>query len=349
MTPWLLLVPAACGLASEAPAAWLGSLLTLLLLVALVSQRREATRQLERLARRLEEADRPPPAEPEASGVPERLRRAVELALAARQAALRHQARITADLTGVSQDLDRATARLERSGDALRGHVRTMADGARRHGHEGEVLRSQIRTTEDRLPDLFTGLDAGIGAIDAASGALEQVFANQDRMAEAAAVLGDMAERTNLLALNAAIEAARVGERGSGFVVVAGEIRKLAEQAGQSARALQGLLQAGAGARGECAGGVAASRERLRGARGEVAFAGELLSNARQALDRLLGTADELSRMVDELAFEVHQDTAARELLSEFTRRLEELARPAAAAAATPAPAGPAGAAGSRG
>jgi ABC-type amino acid transport substrate-binding protein len=77
----------------------------------------------------------------------------------------------------------------------------------------------------------------------ATASAMNSIRDATKRMAQAVTVIQEIANQTNLLSLNAAIEAAKAGEQGKGFSVVAEEVRKLAERCAQATREVQGLIQ----------------------------------------------------------------------------------------------------------
>ncbi len=106
----------------------------------------------------------------------------------------------------------------------------SQADEAAQQGH-AVVLR-----TIDTINDLA-------GAVQSASGAIQQLETDSRDIGSILDVIRGIAEQTNLLALNAAIEAARAGEHGRGFAVVADEVRTLASRTQQSTAEIQEMIE----------------------------------------------------------------------------------------------------------
>lgn len=125
-------------------------------------------------------------------------------------------------------------------------------------------IRAQVQTSTDRIQAL--------GAKGQEIGAIVET-------------IQQIAEQTNLLALNAAIEAARAGEHGRGFAVVADEVRKLAERSAQATREIGGLVQ---GVRQEVSSAVQVMMESNR----EVSLVAEQSQEAVLALEQILEAAE---------------------------------------------------------
>ena len=140
-------------------------------------------------------------------------------------------------------------------------------------------------------------------------------------------VISDIADQTNLLALNAAIEAARAGEAGRGFAVVADEVRKLAEKTMASTQDVGNAIKAIQESTAKSMEGVEQSVERI----GE---ANELASRSGQALEEIVATVEATGDQVNAIATASEEQSAASEEINQSIVQVNDMSRQTAEAMA---------------
>jgi methyl-accepting chemotaxis protein len=141
----------------------------------------------------------------------------------------------------------------------------------------------------------------GYAAIQKSIATIDAIQASSTRVSEIVRVIGEIANQTNLLAFNAAIEAARAGQHGVGFSVVAGEVRKLAERSSQAAREIAKLIDDSVLQVGQ---GAAVSKEAAQSFEGilsSVVRTGSSVTAIASAAERQREMACEVTGVIDAL------------------------------------------------
>jgi len=188
-----------------------------------------------------------------------------------------------------SQAVTRAseiTERINRAIEQVAGNARTVSERA---ANASEAARSGSLTVELTLEGM-ANIRSRVGV---SAEKVQEMGRRSEQIGAIVETIDDIATQTNLLALNAAIEAARAGEHGKGFAVVADEVRKLAERSSNATKEIGGLIK---GIQSTVREAVKAMDEGAREVQNGVTRANE----AGQALNTILDASEAVHKQAQE-------------------------------------------------
>ena len=199
----------------------------------------------------------------------------------------------TAQVTQISAAIEEMSASVNevarKSADATRG----AKESGNAASEGGKIVSSTI-----------DGMQGIHDAVNASSESVIELGKRGEQIGEIISVINDIAEQTNLLALNAAIEAARAGEHGRGFAVVADEVRKLADRTTEATEEISGSITA---IQAETDQAVS----RMKTGTEQVVVGMARATEAGKSLNQIVVSANDVTGMIQSIAAAAEQQSAA--------------------------------------
>ena len=182
------------------------------------------------------------------------------------------------------------------------GNIRKVADGAK-------SAKDSANAGGTVVDDTIKGMKRISDVVNQSASQVKVLGASSEKIGEIVGVINDIADQTNLLALNAAIEAARAGEQGRGFAVVADEVRKLAERTSKATKEIASMIKQIQADTNQAVISMDKGTE-------EVGKGITLAEQAGQMLLGIVGNAESVADMVSQIAAASEQQASASEQIS---------------------------------
>ena len=208
----------------------------------------------------------------------------------------------TSQVATAMQEMSSTVMQVSENSNKAADAARQASDTARRGGSVVDETLRKMRVIAD--------------SVGSTAKKVEELGKNSDQIGVIAGVIDDIADQTNLLALNAAIEAARAGEQGRGFAVVADEVRKLAERTTTATKEIAQMIK-------NIQAGTKAAVIAMEQGTKEVEDGVKSTAQAGDSLKEIILVADQVGEMITHIATAATEQSSASE---EINQNLEQIA-----------------------
>ncbi|WP_461531816.1 methyl-accepting chemotaxis protein [Pseudomonas sp. 210_17 TE3656] len=203
--------------------------------------------------------------------------------------------------------------------------VQEVARNAEEASEAALVADQQAREGDRVVAESIAQIERLATEMNHSSDAMGQLKSESDKIGSVLDVIKSVAQQTNLLALNAAIEAARAGEAGRGFAVVADEVRSLAQRTQQSTEEIEALIAGLQSGTQQVASSMDASREL-------TASSVELTRRAGTSLETITHTVSSIQAMNQQIAAAAEQQSAVAEEINRSVMNVRDVSDQTSAA-----------------
>lgn len=201
--------------------------------------------------------------------------------------------------------IDQSSAAAVEMSQSITGVARNTSDTSDATKESVEVAAAGKKVVEETVSGMLTI----VRKVEESTKMMSELGVSSKQIGEIVNVITDIADQTNLLALNAAIEAARAGEHGRGFAVVADEVRKLAEKTGKATDEVSVMIN-------KIQKDINSTLESMNESRLRVENGVQFAGMAKDSLGKIVHVSEQCRHMVQMIATATTEQSTALEELS---------------------------------